>query len=160
MKLKKLYLTTNWLQPPSNLVIGVTNPFFNTAIEHWPHIVRVGRQQLRYLQPITMEKEEKRNIHLEMVARKPDGTLITAHGNHAHPSQRAKAGLSSKSNVLFEAIQVQLIGKKGCFAGVSLAYVIRCPGCYFQTERDGCKGQAVAKDACRGDSSGSSSRYV
>ncbi|KAG1174163.1 hypothetical protein G6F70_005174 [Rhizopus microsporus] len=34
-------------KPLSSLVIGVTNPFFNTAVEHWPNIVRVGRQQLR-----------------------------------------------------------------------------------------------------------------
>ncbi|KAG0183266.1 Protein dennd6a [Apophysomyces sp. BC1021] len=68
--------------PASNLVLGVTNPYFNTAIEHWPHIVRVGRQQLR----------------------KPDGTLITAHGNHIH-HRKAKPGLGNRSNVLFDFVQ-------------------------------------------------------
>ncbi|KAI8060285.1 hypothetical protein BC940DRAFT_246675 [Gongronella butleri] len=38
----------NKSQPPTNLILGVTNPFFNTAIGHWPHIVRVGRQQLSH----------------------------------------------------------------------------------------------------------------
>ncbi|KAI7876339.1 DUF1630-domain-containing protein, partial [Lichtheimia hyalospora FSU 10163] len=76
----KSFVTKN--KPPSNLILGVTNPFFNTAVEHWPHIVRVGRQQLR----------------------KPDGTLITAHGNHIQP-HKSKAALGSKANVLFEFIQ-------------------------------------------------------
>lgn len=42
----KSFVTKN--KPLSSLVLGVTNPFFNTAVEHWPNIVRVGRQQLRY----------------------------------------------------------------------------------------------------------------
>ncbi|KAI8137898.1 hypothetical protein BJV82DRAFT_328797 [Fennellomyces sp. T-0311] len=69
-------------KPPSSLVLGVTNPFFNTAIEHWPHVVRVGRQQLR----------------------KPDGTLIPAHGNHVR-AHKPKVGLGAKSNILFEFVQ-------------------------------------------------------
>ncbi|KAI8376415.1 uncharacterized protein BYT42DRAFT_574504 [Radiomyces spectabilis] len=77
----KSFVTKN--KPPCNLILGVTNPFFNTAIEHWPHIVRVGRQQLR----------------------KPDGTLITAHNNHMHSSRKSKAGLGSRSNIIFDFVQ-------------------------------------------------------
>ncbi|OAD08367.1 hypothetical protein MUCCIDRAFT_136814 [Mucor lusitanicus CBS 277.49] len=40
----KSFVTKN--KPLSSLVLGVTNPFFNTAVQHWPNIVRVGRQQL------------------------------------------------------------------------------------------------------------------
>ncbi|KAF7726420.1 Protein dennd6a [Apophysomyces ossiformis] len=76
----KYFVTKN--KPACNLILGVTNPYFNTAVEHWPHIVRVGRQQLR----------------------KPDGTLITAHGNHVYP-RKSKPALGSKSNVLFDFVQ-------------------------------------------------------
>jgi hypothetical protein len=72
----KSFVTKN--KPLSSLVLGVTNPFFNTAVEHWPNIVRVGRQQLR----------------------KPDGTLI-----HKHYSTKSKPGLGTKSNVLFNFVQ-------------------------------------------------------
>ncbi|KAI9316897.1 hypothetical protein BX666DRAFT_2027704 [Dichotomocladium elegans] len=65
-------------KPPSNLVLGVTNPFFNTAVEHWPHIVRVGRQQLR----------------------RPDGTLMNDHGKHV--AHKSKAG---KGNIMFDFVQ-------------------------------------------------------
>ncbi|ORY93744.1 hypothetical protein BCR43DRAFT_516764 [Syncephalastrum racemosum] len=83
----KSFVTKN--KPPTNLIIGVTNPFFNTAVEHWPHIIRVGRQQ----------------------PRKPDGTLITVHGNPI-PSRKSKPGLGTKSNVLFEFIQARGVTSK------------------------------------------------
>ncbi|KAG2187540.1 hypothetical protein INT44_005229 [Umbelopsis vinacea] len=56
--------------PPSNLILGVTNPFFNKAIGHWPHIVRVGRHQHR----------------------KPDGTIIPEHGRHGKGSHSRPNG--------------------------------------------------------------------
>ncbi|GAN09945.1 DUF1630-domain-containing protein [Mucor ambiguus] len=76
----KSFVTKN--KPLSSLVLGVTNPFFNTAVQHWPNIVRVGRQQLR----------------------KPDGTLIPSHMQHMH-SGKSKPGLGNKSNVLFNFVQ-------------------------------------------------------
>ncbi|KAG2227478.1 hypothetical protein INT45_007504 [Circinella minor] len=80
-------------KPPTNLILGVTNPFFNTAIEHWPHVVRVGRQQLR----------------------KPDGTLIPAHSNHVR-AHKPKTGLGAKSNILFEFVQGVTSKRKGIIA--------------------------------------------
>ncbi|KAI8996795.1 hypothetical protein BDB01DRAFT_768514 [Pilobolus umbonatus] len=74
----KSFVTKN--KPLSSLILGVTNPFFNTAVQHWPNIVRVGRQQLR----------------------KPDGTLIQTHHNNRGKS---KSGLSVKSNALFNFTQ-------------------------------------------------------
>ncbi|KAL7329318.1 hypothetical protein PS15p_207436 [Mucor circinelloides] len=82
----KSFVTKN--KPLSSLVLGVTNPFFNTAVQHWPNIVRVGRQQLR----------------------KPDGTLIPSHMQHMH-SGKSKPGLGNKSNVLFNFVQVIYIEK-------------------------------------------------
>ncbi|CAO3646850.1 unnamed protein product [Cunninghamella blakesleeana] len=85
------------INPPTNLILGVTNPFFNTAIEHWPHIIRVGRQQLR----------------------KPDGTLIVTHGNNKNHSNKngisrsSKSTLGSKSNVLYEFVQGITTKRKG-----------------------------------------------
>ncbi|KAI8384127.1 hypothetical protein BD560DRAFT_346078 [Blakeslea trispora] len=76
----KSFVTKN--KPLSSLVLGVTNPFFNTAVQHWPNIVRVGRQQ----------------------PRKPDGTLITTHIQPMHPT-KTKPGLGNKSNVLFNFVQ-------------------------------------------------------
>ncbi|KAG2195921.1 hypothetical protein INT47_002694 [Mucor saturninus] len=76
----KCFVTKN--KPLSSLVLGVTNPFFNTAVGHWPNIVRVGRQQLR----------------------KPDGTLIHSHTHHTHPGKN-KPGLGNKTNVLFNFVQ-------------------------------------------------------
>ncbi|OBZ84794.1 Protein DENND6B [Choanephora cucurbitarum] len=76
----KSFVTKN--KPLSSLVLGVTNPFFNTAVQHWPNIVRVGRQQ----------------------PRKPDGTLITTHIQSMHPT-KTKPGLGTKSNVLFNFVQ-------------------------------------------------------
>ncbi|KAI8329068.1 hypothetical protein BC941DRAFT_385045 [Chlamydoabsidia padenii] len=61
-------------QPPSNLILGVTNPFFNTAIGHWPHIARVGRQQ-----------------HW-----KPDGTLITTQSDN-HSTNKNHLRLATRS---------------------------------------------------------------
>ncbi|SAM08428.1 hypothetical protein [Absidia glauca] len=86
-------------RPPTNLILGVTNPFFNTAIGHWPHIVRVGRQQHR----------------------KPDGTLVTAHGssnkNHSHQITRSpKPNLGSKSSVLYDFVQGVTSRRKGVVA--------------------------------------------
>ncbi|OAD78975.1 hypothetical protein PHYBLDRAFT_141032 [Phycomyces blakesleeanus NRRL 1555(-)] len=77
----KYFITKN--KPASNLILGVTNPYFHTAIEHWPHIVRVGRQQLR----------------------KPDGTPMTAHNSPLNSSRKAKPGLSSKPNTTFDFVQ-------------------------------------------------------
>ncbi|KAI7898126.1 uncharacterized protein BX663DRAFT_525807 [Cokeromyces recurvatus] len=69
----KSFVTKN--KPLSSLVIGVTNPYFNTAVQHWPNIVRVGKQQLR----------------------KPDGTIIH--------SGISKVKHNSKSNVMLNFIQ-------------------------------------------------------
>nr|CAG8497463.1 9371_t:CDS:10 [Entrophospora candida] len=34
-------------QPPSNIIIGVTNPYFTKALQHWPNIIKVGRPKSR-----------------------------------------------------------------------------------------------------------------
>ncbi|CAG8727325.1 7854_t:CDS:2, partial [Acaulospora morrowiae] len=34
----KTFVTKN--RPPSNVIIGVTNPFFTKALQHWPNIIR------------------------------------------------------------------------------------------------------------------------
>ncbi|CAG8442651.1 2340_t:CDS:10 [Diversispora eburnea] len=34
----KSFVTKN--RPPSNIIIGVTNPFFTKALQHWPNIIR------------------------------------------------------------------------------------------------------------------------
>ncbi|KAI8335501.1 hypothetical protein BC941DRAFT_430502 [Chlamydoabsidia padenii] len=86
-------------QPSTNLILGVTNPFFNTAIGHWPHILRVGRQQ----------------------PRKPDGTLVAAHGNnnktHSHQiTWSPKPNLGSKSNTLYDFVQGLTSKRKGVVA--------------------------------------------
>ncbi|CAO3622313.1 unnamed protein product [Cunninghamella echinulata] len=84
-------------KPPTNLILGVTNPFFNTAIDHWPHIIRVGRQQLR----------------------KPDGTLIVTQGNSKNQPHKnglgrsSKSTLGSKSNILYEFVQGITSKRKG-----------------------------------------------
>ncbi|CAG8476394.1 1524_t:CDS:2 [Acaulospora colombiana] len=41
----KTFVTKN--RPPSNIIIGVTNPFFSKALQHWPNIIRVGVGKLR-----------------------------------------------------------------------------------------------------------------
>ncbi|CAG8464033.1 2903_t:CDS:10 [Paraglomus brasilianum] len=41
----KSFVTKN--KPPSNIILGVTNPFFNKAMQHWPNIIRVGKPKLR-----------------------------------------------------------------------------------------------------------------
>jgi hypothetical protein len=28
--------------PPPPVLLGVTNPFFAKALQHWPHIIRIG----------------------------------------------------------------------------------------------------------------------
>ncbi|KAF8938221.1 Protein dennd6a [Dissophora ornata] len=33
--------------PPSSIVLGVTNPFFVKTLEHWPHIVKIGKPMNR-----------------------------------------------------------------------------------------------------------------
>ncbi|KAF9584455.1 Protein dennd6a [Lunasporangiospora selenospora] len=33
----------NKSSPPSSLVLGVTNPFFIKTLEHWPHIIKIGK---------------------------------------------------------------------------------------------------------------------
>ncbi|KAI0671569.1 DUF1630-domain-containing protein [Trametes maxima] len=40
-------------QPKSGLLLGVTNPFFERACKHWPHVLSLGRQ------PTPQEKGEK-----------------------------------------------------------------------------------------------------
>ncbi|CAG8473351.1 12061_t:CDS:2 [Funneliformis caledonium] len=41
----KSFVTKN--KPPSNIIIGVTNPFFTKALQHWPNIIRVGKSKSR-----------------------------------------------------------------------------------------------------------------
>ncbi|CAG8493065.1 24859_t:CDS:10 [Dentiscutata erythropus] len=41
----KSFVTKN--KPPSNIIIGVTNPFFIKALAHWPNLVRVGKPKVR-----------------------------------------------------------------------------------------------------------------
>lgn len=36
----KIYV--NKTKPPANVILGVTNPYFVKALEHWPHTLRVG----------------------------------------------------------------------------------------------------------------------
>ncbi len=31
--------------PKAGLLLGVTNPFFERACQHWPHVLSLGRQQ-------------------------------------------------------------------------------------------------------------------
>ncbi|KAF9984532.1 Protein dennd6a, partial [Modicella reniformis] len=33
----------NKSSPPSSIVLGVTNPFFAKTLEHWPHIIKIGK---------------------------------------------------------------------------------------------------------------------
>ncbi|CAO3570615.1 unnamed protein product [Mortierella alpina] len=33
----------NKSSPPSSIVLGVTNPFFVKTLEHWPHIIKIGK---------------------------------------------------------------------------------------------------------------------
>ncbi|KAF9925694.1 Protein dennd6a [Linnemannia zychae] len=37
----------NKLSPPSSIVLGVTNPFFAKTLEHWPHIIKIGKPMNR-----------------------------------------------------------------------------------------------------------------
>ncbi|KAF8948002.1 Protein dennd6a [Haplosporangium gracile] len=37
----------NKLSPPSSIVLGVTNPFFVKTLEHWPHIIKIGKPMNR-----------------------------------------------------------------------------------------------------------------
>eukprot|EP01134_Creolimax_fragrantissima_P000676 CFRG0676T1 len=32
---------------PPRCILGVTNPYFNTALEHWPHVIRLSRARRR-----------------------------------------------------------------------------------------------------------------
>ncbi|CAG8503424.1 6271_t:CDS:2, partial [Cetraspora pellucida] len=44
----KSFVTKNKVRvPPSNVIIGVTNPFFVKALAHWPNLVRVGKPKIR-----------------------------------------------------------------------------------------------------------------
>lgn len=61
----------------------------------------------------------------DLVCSKPDGTLITAHGNHI-PPHKSKAALGSKANVLFEFIQVR--ADKGHIVYTRWAYWDICRG--------------------------------
>ncbi|KAI7868331.1 hypothetical protein BDF14DRAFT_1795470 [Spinellus fusiger] len=66
----KFFITKN--KPASNLILGVTNPYFHTAMEHWPHSVRVGRQQLR--------KPDGTSTGQCSFVNTPKSTLSTTHG--------------------------------------------------------------------------------
>ncbi|KAF9163707.1 hypothetical protein DFQ26_002228 [Actinomortierella ambigua] len=33
----------NKTSPPSSIVLGVTNPFFVKTLEHWPHVIKIGK---------------------------------------------------------------------------------------------------------------------
>ncbi|KAG0053301.1 Protein dennd6a [Gryganskiella cystojenkinii] len=37
----------NKSSPPSSIVLGVTNPFFIKTLEHWPHIIKIGKPMNR-----------------------------------------------------------------------------------------------------------------
>ncbi|KAG0206348.1 Protein dennd6a [Mortierella sp. GBA30] len=37
----------NKSSPPSSIVLGVTNPFFVKTLEHWPHIIKIGKPMNR-----------------------------------------------------------------------------------------------------------------
>ncbi|KAF9080082.1 Protein dennd6a [Mortierella sp. AD031] len=37
----------NKQSPPSSIVLGVTNPFFVKTLEHWPHIIKIGKPMNR-----------------------------------------------------------------------------------------------------------------
>ncbi|KAG0364901.1 Protein dennd6a [Gamsiella multidivaricata] len=37
----------NKSSPPSSIVLGVTNPFFAKTLEHWPHIIKIGKPMNR-----------------------------------------------------------------------------------------------------------------
>ncbi|KAI8814967.1 hypothetical protein BJ742DRAFT_671214 [Cladochytrium replicatum] len=36
-------IATRGRPPPAAMVLGVTNPVFNSVLEHWPHVIRVSR---------------------------------------------------------------------------------------------------------------------
>ncbi|KAF9357082.1 Protein dennd6a [Mortierella sp. NVP85] len=61
----------NKSSPPSSIVLGVTNPFFAKTLEHWPHIIKIGKPMNR-----------RPNARLN------DGPIGKAVGNtrHAKPS--------------------------------------------------------------------------
>ncbi|KAF9433461.1 Protein dennd6a, partial [Entomortierella beljakovae] len=33
----------NKSSPPSSIILGVTNPFFAKTLEHWPHVIKIGK---------------------------------------------------------------------------------------------------------------------
>ncbi|KAF9114598.1 Protein dennd6a [Mortierella sp. AM989] len=37
----------NKSSPPSSIILGVTNPFFAKTLEHWPHIIKIGKPMNR-----------------------------------------------------------------------------------------------------------------
>ncbi|KAG0313567.1 Protein dennd6a [Dissophora globulifera] len=37
----------NKSSPPSSIILGVTNPFFVKTLEHWPHIIKIGKPMNR-----------------------------------------------------------------------------------------------------------------
>ncbi|KAF9359750.1 hypothetical protein BGX26_011523 [Mortierella sp. AD094] len=37
----------NKSSPPSSIILGVTNPFFAKSLEHWPHIIKIGKPMNR-----------------------------------------------------------------------------------------------------------------
>ena len=49
----------NKAKPPANVILGVTNPFFVKALEHWPHTLRVG-VDTRYVPPARVLAETPR----------------------------------------------------------------------------------------------------
>ena len=63
------------------------------------------RRNLKIWHQNTKSVIYKNGLYDTVIHRKPDGTLIPAHGNHVR-AHKPKTGLGAKSNILFEFVQV------------------------------------------------------
>ncbi|XP_028935254.1 protein DENND6B isoform X2 [Ornithorhynchus anatinus] len=71
---------TTRTQAPPNVVLGVTNPFFIKALQHWPHILRVGEPRLSGDLP--KQVKVKKPTKLKTLDTKPG--LYTAYKTFLH----------------------------------------------------------------------------
>ncbi|KAG0228031.1 hypothetical protein BGW41_003573 [Actinomortierella wolfii] len=58
----------NKASPPSSIILGVTNPFFVKTLEHWPHVIKIGKPK----------------------ATRPSGRLVSAHAVASKGSEAAR----------------------------------------------------------------------
>uniref|UniRef100_A0A6I8NGA0 DENN domain containing 6B n=1 Tax=Ornithorhynchus anatinus TaxID=9258 RepID=A0A6I8NGA0_ORNAN len=77
---------TTRTQAPPNVVLGVTNPFFIKALQHWPHILRVGEPRLSGDLP--KQVKVKKPTKLKTLDTKPGirlGVFLLSPLTAAHP---------------------------------------------------------------------------